>query len=65
MDLFDWKARRAGGRITITGLNKDGDDAKIVGVDRILPTADAGESGYIWAEDKDGEKHRLMLAPLA
>lgn len=33
--LTDWKAKRAGGRITITGKDEEGEDIKVVGVDTI------------------------------
>lgn len=39
--LKHWKARRAGGRITIVYKDDDGNDAKVVGVDTIEAT-DAG-----------------------
>lgn len=54
MLLYDWKARRAGGRITIYGKAAGGDAARIVGVDVIEPRA-----GRIVAVDKDGEEHEL------
>lgn len=62
MHLISWIARRAGGRITVVGKDKEtGADAKIVGVDRIYPTADSGKSGYLWAKDKDDVMHKLGL----
>lgn len=33
--LTDWRAKRAGGRMTVYGKNERGEDAKVVGVDRI------------------------------
>jgi hypothetical protein len=42
MKLLDWTARRAGGRITVTGKDEGGKDAKIVGVDTIEPHYMAG-----------------------
>ena len=56
MHLFNWKARRAGGRITVTGKDSGGDAAKIVGVDVIEP-----RNGRIIAKDKTGEEHLLVL----
>lgn len=35
--IYNWKARRAGGRITIVGKDEFGGDMKIVGVDYIEP----------------------------
>lgn len=57
MRLFDWKARRAGGRITISGKDSGGASAKIVGVEAIT-----SRSGRVFATDKDGEEHDLVLA---
>lgn len=57
MRIFSWKARRAGGRITITGTDSAGAGAKIVGVDVIAPRRDR-----VFAIDKDGEEHELVLA---
>jgi hypothetical protein len=56
MRMFSWKARRAGGRITITGKDSGGETAKIVGVDRIEPI-----NGRIMATDKLGDQHELVL----
>lgn len=56
MHLTNWKARRAGGRITINGTGEDGKPAKIVGVDVIEPLG-----GKIVATDKNGESHTLGL----
>lgn len=55
MHLFDWKAKRAGGRITVYG-KENGVDAKIVGVDKIEP-----RGGKIVATDKAGEEHTLVV----
>lgn len=59
-----WKARRAGGRITITGQNEAGEDFKVVGVDSIVGGAYAGpETGHVAmpvATDKNGEKYALV-----
>ncbi len=63
MHLKNWKAKRAGGRITVYGTDVEtGDEnAKIVGVDAVYPTADSGASGHIWAKDKHGDLHKLAL----
>lgn len=56
----DWKARRAGGRITIIGTDADPDGGgpiKIVGVDLI----EAGEAGKPpIATDRSGERYELV-----
>lgn len=57
MRIFNWTARRAGGRITATGQDSGGASAKIVGIDKLYP-----RSGRIFAIDKDGEEHELVLA---
>lgn len=54
--LKNWKARRAGGRITVVGSEIDGSPGKIVGVDVIEP-----RGGKIIATDKDGTDHELTL----
>lgn len=58
MHLFKWKARRAGGRITINGHSADGTACKIVGVDVIEPAAGHGQC---FATDKNGERHTLAV----
>ena len=56
MHLTNWKARRAGGRITVTGIDIDtGEAAKIVGVDVIEPSG----KGRIVALDKNNVAHTL------
>lgn len=52
--LFNWKAKRAGGRITVYGEDAYGKAEKIVGVDVIQPSVDG-----IVAVDKNGVTHRL------
>lgn len=54
MKLKNWKARRAGGRITITGFDEAGNPAKVVGVDVIEP-----RGRLIVAVDKDRGEHIL------
>lgn len=58
MHLFNWKARRAGGRITINGETAEGKAAKIVGVDVIEP---APGRGMCFAVDKNEERHTLAI----
>lgn len=53
-----WKARRSGGRITITSKNADGSETKIFNVDTLEP----GERGFIVATDKHGQTHQLPIA---
>lgn len=56
--LKNWKAKRAGGRITIYGTNAStGFKTKIVGVDAIEPI-----NGKILATDKHGEQFELLAA---
>ncbi len=52
--LKHWKARRAGGRITIVHSPEVGVYQKVVGVDTIEATADG-----IIATDKNGAKYVL------
>lgn len=59
MKLIDWTARRAGGRITVTGTGEDGKPAKIVGVDEIGPHY--GGRHCVQATDKNGVTHELAL----
>lgn len=58
MKIKEWKAKRAGGRITIIGVNADeGGPVKIVGVDEIV----AGKRGKPpVATDKDGTTYELV-----
>lgn len=53
--LRHWKARRAGGRITIVYRADDGTEAKVVGVDTIEATSDQGTI----ATDRTGTKYVL------
>lgn len=55
--IIEWKARRAGGRITINGADHaTGEPIKIVGVDEI----ESGRSGgRPIATDKDGNRYEL------
>jgi hypothetical protein len=59
MHLTNWKARRAGGRITVNGTNAEGQPAKIVGVDVIEPSAPG--HGFVKAIDKNGDEHSLAI----
>lgn len=64
MHLTNWKAKRAGARITVTvtGTDENGNAAKIVGVDAIEPGAVLhGTSAYAIATDKNGATHRLII----
>lgn len=56
MHLFDWRAKRAGGRITVYGKTEDRSDAKIVGVDKIET-----RNSRIIATDKNGDEHQLRF----
>lgn len=58
--LTNWKARRAGGRITVNGTDQHGKPAKIVGVDVIQPSD--GNRDCVYATDKDGVSHVLKFA---
>lgn len=54
--ITNWKAKRAGGRITITGVTTDGQPIKVTGVDMI----ECGKAGEVpTATDKDGVKYYL------
>lgn len=62
MDLQEWRAKRAGGRITVYGrwVGDRTNEVKIVGVDKIEPGRGAGR-GYVVATDKNGDTHRLFV----
>ncbi len=53
--LFNWTAKRAGGRITIYAKAADGVDRRVPNVDKIEAT-DNGTT----ATDKDGKLYALM-----
>lgn len=58
--LANWRAKRAGGRITIYGDNADnGELTKLVGVDTIIPGL--AVEGCCYATDKDNVTHKLLL----
>lgn len=59
MKLTDWTARRAGGRITVTGTGENGQPAKIVGVDTIEPHF--GGRPCVQAKDRNNVVHELAL----
>ena len=62
MNLKNWSAKRAGGRITIVGVEiETGDPKKIVGVDCITPVevVEAPLNLVCLALDKDGVYHGL------
>lgn len=54
-DLKHWRAKRAGGRITIYGKGPDGQDRRVPHVDTI-----EASSPYPVAVDKDGARYRLL-----
>lgn len=56
--MQNWKARRSGGRITITGKGADGKEMKIPNVDTIEP----GPPGCVVATDKDNRTYQLPVA---
>lgn len=74
--LKDWQAKRAGGRITVTGTDVEtGETTKLVGVDAITPAALIGTQkrflsppekvilqAWVAAVDMHGVAHRLMVA---
>lgn len=53
--ISDWWARRAGGRITIHGVDDGGAPIKIVGVDKI----ESVKGGRPIATDKNGDRYEL------
>ncbi len=62
MKLTKWTAKRAGGRITITGQDAEGHPRKIVGVDTIGPQSGgfgAAATTKVIAVDRHGERHEL------
>lgn len=61
--LKNWRARRAGGRITVYGEDhQTGQQVKITNVDDIKPGGPHrdGPGGYCVAVDKDSVSHRLL-----
>jgi hypothetical protein len=57
--LKEWRAKRAGGRITVYGKDATtGAETKIVSVDSIQPSKVTG----CIAVDKDGTVHQLLPA---
>jgi len=62
--LIDWKAKRAGGRITVYGKNAEtGAEIKIVGVDVITPASERPlySRRPCEAVDMHGVKHTLLV----
>lgn len=60
-----WSAKRAGGRITVSGrkagpgtIMGTGDPVKVVGVDRIEP-----KNGKVIATDLNGVEYELVVTP--
>lgn len=58
--IKSWKAKRAGGRITIYGRTEAGADTKVVGVDSIT-TDGPVDCPYVVAIDKSGARYRLDI----
>lgn len=57
--LKNWTARRAGGRITITGQDAEtGAEVKVTNVDTIDGPPEPGDATI--ATDKDGERYNLV-----
>lgn len=57
LSINNWRAKRAGGRITVYGEESGtGKQLKIVGVDQIVPGP-----GFCVATDKNGVSHRLSV----
>lgn len=61
--VYDWRAKRAGGRMTVYGKLADGTETKIVGVDQISldPGGDCRDA--VFATDLHGEVHILKIGP--
>lgn len=60
--LANWRAKRAGGRITVYGdevVRGHTVNTKIVGIDTITPGM--FHEGACYATDKDGITHKLVL----
>lgn len=65
MKLTKWTAKRAGGRITVTGQDDEGNARKIVGIESIGPQSGgfgAAATTRIIARDKNGGQHELALS---
>lgn len=61
MTMKNWKARRAGGRITVYGTDTyTGRVVKITNVDEITPPESATEH-YVTAVDNNGNHHKLIF----
>lgn len=59
--LKNWRAKRAGGRITVYGEDAaTRAQTKIVGVDTIEPPAIPGDL-HVLAKDKAGITHKLLI----
>ncbi len=58
--LIKWRAKRAGGRITVYGEDAETrDNTKIVGIDVITPGTI--NEGVCYALDRHGVTHTLLL----
>ncbi len=61
MNLTNWTAKRAGGRITINGTQEpSGEPGKIVGVESITVPDGLSDLTRCIATDKNGNTHRLL-----
>ncbi|WP_164521253.1 hypothetical protein [Sphingomonas sp. ABOLF] len=56
MRIFEWKARRVGAAITVTGKDSGGDAVKLAGVRSVEP-----RDGRVVAIDGTLEQHELVL----
>lgn len=54
--LTNWRAKRAGGRITVYGTDSLGHAARVPHIDTIVP-----ENGKVVATDKDGQRYVLTV----
>lgn len=61
LKLKNWKAKRAGGRITVYGEDTTtGHQTKITGVDQIEPPPFPSDP-FVYATDRFGVIHQLVL----
>lgn len=59
--ISNWTAKRAGGRITVYGVDGDtGDTTKVVGVDMIKGARAGTGVKAVIATDKDGVEYELV-----
>jgi hypothetical protein len=55
--IIEWKARRSGGRITITGKDETEHPSRWPNIDTIEPMP----AGRVVATDKNGERFELVI----